>query len=123
MRPEQVRRIDENTEIILIKGLPPLRMSKVKYYSDRILRRILHGTGRLPEPKPITQEIAASATPLQWEHKGEEIEGTSNGEYFADNEVDTFSPDPIALGDGEKYLDLADQDQCRADIKPELQLR
>ncbi|PBB29721.1 MULTISPECIES: hypothetical protein [Mesorhizobium] len=51
----------------------------------------------MPEPTPITQQVAASATPLQWEQKGEEIESTSNRGYFAANQADTFSPHPIAL--------------------------
>ncbi len=40
-----------------------------------------------------------------------------NGGYFAACEADTSPPDPIALGHGEKYLDLADQDQCRVQLE------
>ncbi|CUX65404.1 Protein virD4 [Agrobacterium tumefaciens str. Kerr 14] len=51
LRSEQVRVIDDSTEIVLIKGQPPLRMHKVKYYSDRILKRLFEAqTGPLPEP-------------------------------------------------------------------------
>ncbi|WP_217577455.1 type IV secretion system ATPase VirD4 [Mesorhizobium sp. GbtcB19] len=54
LRPEQVRLIDENRQIVLIKGRPPLLMPKVKYYSDRVLKRIFEDqTGPLPEPEPI----------------------------------------------------------------------
>ncbi|MGY4382371.1 type IV secretory pathway TraG/TraD family ATPase VirD4 [Bradyrhizobium sp. i1.3.6] len=83
MRPEQVRLIPENREIVLIKGQPPLQMPKVKYYSDRILRRIFESqTGRLPEPKPITQQVAASVTPLQCGQEEEEVVGTSDRGFF-----------------------------------------
>ncbi|WP_314963911.1 type IV secretion system ATPase VirD4 [Bradyrhizobium cosmicum] len=122
MRPEQVRLIAENSEIVLIKGQPPLQMPKVKYYSDRILRRIFESqTGRLPEPKPITQQVAASVTPLQCGQEGEEVVGTSDRGLFAVNQAETFAPDPIALGHGEKYLDLADQDADKCRVRHELE--
>lgn len=55
MRPEQVRLLDDDKQIVLIKGQPPLQMPKVKYYEDRILRRIFESqTGELPEPEPIS---------------------------------------------------------------------
>jgi type IV secretion system protein VirD4 len=54
LRPEQVRLIDDSTQIVLIKGQPPLLTKKVKYYSDRVLKRIFESqTGPLPEPEPI----------------------------------------------------------------------
>lgn len=54
MRPEQVRIIDDNTEIVLIKGQPPVRLHKVKFYSDRILKKLFDAQrGPLPEPEPI----------------------------------------------------------------------
>lgn len=64
LRPEQVRLIDEDTEIVLIKGQPPLRLRKVKYYSDRVLRRLFEAqTGPLPEPPAISiQPLAVVAT-------------------------------------------------------------
>ncbi|RZN13696.1 type IV secretion system ATPase VirD4 [Bradyrhizobium sp. Leo121] len=111
MRPEQVRLIDENSEIVLIKGQPPLQMPKVKYYSDRILRRIFESqTGRLPEPKPITQQVAASAKPLQCVQEREEIVCTSDRGCFAVNQADTFATDSINLAHGENYLDVVDKD-------------
>ncbi|MPR11046.1 type IV secretion system ATPase VirD4 [Microvirga tunisiensis] len=54
LRPEQVRLIDDNKQIVLIKGQPPLQMDKVKYYSDRHLKPIFESqSGALPEPDPI----------------------------------------------------------------------
>ncbi|PBB15438.1 type IV secretion system protein VirD4 [Mesorhizobium loti] len=57
LRPEQVRLLDDDYEIVLIKGLPPLRLRKVRYFSDRILKRIFESqAGALPEPAPLTIE-------------------------------------------------------------------
>ncbi|RVL88215.1 type IV secretion system ATPase VirD4 [Sinorhizobium meliloti] len=54
LRPEQVRLIDDNKQIVLIKGQPPLQLDKVKYYCDRHLKRIFDAqTGTLPEPDPV----------------------------------------------------------------------
>ncbi|RAZ82188.1 type IV secretion system protein VirD4 [Mesorhizobium hawassense] len=54
LRPEQVRLLDEEDEIVLIKGRPPMRLKKVRYYSDRILKRIFESQiGALPEPAPL----------------------------------------------------------------------
>ncbi len=55
LRPEQVRLLNDEYEIVLIKGLPPLQLRKVRYFSDRILKRIFESqTGALPEPVPLT---------------------------------------------------------------------
>ncbi|WP_085033610.1 type IV secretion system ATPase VirD4 [Ensifer aridi] len=54
LRPQQVRLMDDNKQVVLIKGQPPLQMEKVKYYSDRHLKPIFEAqTGALPEPDPI----------------------------------------------------------------------
>ncbi|THK34141.1 type IV secretion system protein VirD4 [Ensifer sp. MPMI2T] len=54
LRPQQVRLMDDNKQVVLIKGHPPLQMEKVKYYSDRHLKPIFESqTGALPEPDPI----------------------------------------------------------------------
>ncbi|NSZ19496.1 type IV secretion system ATPase VirD4 (plasmid) [Agrobacterium vitis] len=61
LRPEQVRLIDDDRQIVLIKGQPPLHMHKVKYYADRHLKRIFEGQrGELPEPEPLS----LTATPF-----------------------------------------------------------
>ncbi|QPB24858.1 type IV secretion system ATPase VirD4 [Rhizobium sp. 007] len=59
LRPEQVRLLDDKCQIVLIKGQPPLQLRKVRYYSDRALKRIFENqTGGLPEPARliITEE-------------------------------------------------------------------
>ncbi|MCO5966704.1 type IV secretion system ATPase VirD4 [Sinorhizobium meliloti] len=54
LRPEQVRLLPDKYEIVLIKGQPPLQLQKVRYYSDRALKRIFESqTGDLPEPAPL----------------------------------------------------------------------
>lgn len=54
LRPEQVRLLPDKYEIVLIKGQPPLQLQKVRYYSDRALKRIFESqTGDLPEPVPL----------------------------------------------------------------------
>ncbi|PND18024.1 type IV secretion system protein VirD4 [Ensifer sp. MMN_5] len=54
LRPEQVRLLPDKYQIVLIKGQPPLQLRKVRYYSDRALKRIFDSqTGRLPEPAPL----------------------------------------------------------------------
>ncbi|MCZ7448301.1 type IV secretion system ATPase VirD4 [Rhizobium rhizogenes] len=51
LRPEQVRLLDDKSEIVLIKGQPPLKLRKVQYYTDRMLRRLFERQiGSLPEP-------------------------------------------------------------------------
>ncbi|WP_209606517.1 type IV secretion system ATPase VirD4 [Sinorhizobium kostiense] len=55
LRPEQVRLLDDECQIVLIKGKPPLKLKKVRYYSDRMLKRIFESqTGGLPEPACLT---------------------------------------------------------------------
>lgn len=54
LRPEQVRLLDDDHEIVLIKGRPPVRLRKIKFYADRILKPIFEAQqGPLPEPAPI----------------------------------------------------------------------
>ncbi|MBO9126482.1 MULTISPECIES: type IV secretion system ATPase VirD4 [Rhizobium] len=54
LRAEQVRLLDDNYEIVLIKGQPPLKLRKVRYYSDLILKRIFESQqGSLPEPASL----------------------------------------------------------------------
>lgn len=54
LRPEQVRLLPDEYQIVLIKGQPPLQLRKVRYYSDRALKRLFDSqTGRLPEPEPL----------------------------------------------------------------------
>lgn len=64
LRPEQVRLVDDATEIVLIKGKPPLRLPKVKYYADRSLKRVFaRQSGPLPEPPPLQLQITPVPQP------------------------------------------------------------
>lgn len=64
LRPEQVRLIADDKQIVLVKGQPPLHMHKVKYYSDRRLKKIFNAqTGPLPMPDPLPLLAAPVFTP------------------------------------------------------------
>jgi len=75
IRPEQIRLLDEDTQIVLIKGQPPLKMPKVKYYADRILKKLYNAQkGPLPDApvqvfdpgvdvSPLAEKAAADAAP------------------------------------------------------------
>ncbi|WP_339151190.1 type IV secretion system ATPase VirD4 (plasmid) [Rhizobium sp. T1473] len=66
LRPEQVRLIEDDMEIVLIKGKPPLRLKKVKYYSDRVLKRIFDSqSGVLPEPEPLDLATIYAGAPAK----------------------------------------------------------
>ncbi|WP_117195889.1 type IV secretion system ATPase VirD4 [Rhizobium terrae] len=66
MRPEQVRIMDDHTQIVLIKGQSPLKMRKIKYYSDRILKRLFDAqTGPLPEPEPLNGHLIEPGPAVQ----------------------------------------------------------
>jgi type IV secretion system protein VirD4 len=59
LRPEQIRLLDDDTQIVLVKGQPPMRMPKIKYYADRIIKRIFEAQrGPLPEPPSMSREAA-----------------------------------------------------------------
>ena len=63
IRPEQVRLLDDDTQIVLVKGQPPLKMPKVKYYADRVLKKLFFAQkGPLPEPEAI--EPTATVQPI-----------------------------------------------------------
>ncbi|RZS76848.1 type IV secretion system protein VirD4 [Phyllobacterium myrsinacearum] len=73
LRPEQVRLLDDDTEVVLIKGQPPIRLPKVKYYADHRLKRIFEsqqGAWPLPPvPAPvseITEEPAEAPSPEEY---------------------------------------------------------
>jgi type IV secretion system protein VirD4 len=54
VRAEQIRLLDEHSQIVLIKGRAPLHLRKVIYYRDRMLKRLFESqTGPLPEPEPL----------------------------------------------------------------------
>lgn len=54
IRPEQIRLLDERKQIILIKGEPPVMIDKVRFYKDRILKKLFDDQhGELPEPPSL----------------------------------------------------------------------
>lgn len=78
IRPEQVRLIDDQTQIVLVKGHPPLRMPKVKYYEDRILKRIFESqTGPLPQPEPLQLTLEQPAFLAGLNEPGKASENTT----------------------------------------------
>jgi len=111
LRPEQVRLIDEDSEIVLIKGRPPLLLPKVKYYSDRFLKRIFEGqTGPLPEPEPI---VRPAATPLPVQQTAEAGGGASTDSAGG---VDGAIADGPAVNPGQEtktYFDSEPDEEYR----------
>jgi type IV secretion system protein VirD4 len=68
LRPEQIRLLDDDTEIVLIKGQPPMKLPKIKYYSDKVIGPIFRAQkGPLPEPLTIEEDVErrAKMTPKQ----------------------------------------------------------
>ena len=66
IRPEQVRLLDEGTEIVLIKGKPAVRLNKLKYYEDRVLKRIFESQeGPMPEPDILPLASLAAAETVE----------------------------------------------------------
>ena len=108
MRPEQVRLVDDNKQIVLIKGQPPLHMHKVKYYSDRKLKRIFEGqAGDLPEPEPIPLN---AATPFQIALKEEPAPENGDGE-LAHQDEDITEPDYEEEDEGDDGFDFDDMEE------------
>ena len=130
LRPEQVRLIDDDRQIVLIKGQPPLHMHKVKYYADRHLKRIFEGqTGELPEPEPLSLVatpfvIAPKAPPAETLPAPNEPaippEGVDEEEPFDEEEEigDEEDPDEAFEGeDGEDAFSIA-VDETPLSAKP-----
>ncbi len=105
MRPEQIRLVDDDKQIVLIKGKPPLHMHKVKYYADRKLKRIFEGQkGDLPEPDPIPLE----ATPFQIDLKAEPAQPAPKEEIEEDHDD---HPEPAPPDYDEEDYDGIDYDE------------
>ena len=65
IRPEQIRLLDEDTEIVLIKGQPPMKIPKVKFYADRILKRLYNAQkGPLPDAPIQVFDPGVDVSPL-----------------------------------------------------------
>lgn len=115
LRPEQVRLIDENNQIVLIKGCPPLRLRKVKYYEDRVLRRIFESQrGLLPEPK-----ILVPLTVNDRVGNPQETQRRSGNEYAAE-ERKPQDQDGLSQNEAESEggYSLANQEYSEGDGKP-----
>lgn len=112
LRPEQVRLIDDNKQIVLVKGQPPLHMHKVKYYADRRLKRIFNAqTGPLPLPDPVIPNATPFPTAMlpQVFKNDEEIAGEHET-------ADGFDPQPKDVSfsvsrDGRETEERAAEDQ------------
>lgn len=96
IRPEQVRLLDDDMQIVLIKGQSPMKMHKIKYYADRNLKRIFESQkGALPEPEPLgdyqnivvpAQQAAAPELELDEEASAViDIEPSEQREYSSDD--------------------------------------
>ena len=65
IRPEQIRLLDDATQIVLIKGQRPLKMPKVRFYADRILKKLYDAQeGPLPEAPVQTYDPGVDVAPL-----------------------------------------------------------
>jgi len=102
MRPEQVRLVDDNKQIVLIKGRPPLHMDKVKFYADRHLKRLFEAQkGELPEPAPLpthaaTEEFTISAPPPAPQAEKVQQYGSDFDEPNVDDDYQFAVPPPAS---------------------------
>ncbi|MBY5827875.1 type IV secretion system ATPase VirD4 [Rhizobium leguminosarum] len=88
LRPEQVRLLDDNTEVVLIKGQPAVRLPKVKYYADRRLRRIFESQeGSWPLPP-----VPGVGAPLQPGTIMSSADGSENLANMDDISYDDVEP-------------------------------
>ncbi|MEO0910554.1 MAG: type IV secretory system conjugative DNA transfer family protein, partial [Pseudomonadota bacterium] len=58
IRPEEIRLLPNNEEIVLLIGEPPLRLQKIRYYEDKVFKKAFEqqkGDLPLPEALPITR--------------------------------------------------------------------
>ena len=109
LRPEQVRLLEDDMQIVLVKGQPPLKMHKVKYYADRRLKRLFDDQkGPLPEPDPISLTAEPTAPIVLKEDPGEEAPESS--EVSADDSFD-HDIELVAQHDAEASVDDMSRDQ------------
>jgi len=98
LRPEQVRLIDESMQIVLIKGQPPLHLKKVKYYEDKILKRIFEGqTGELPEPEVLVIPDSEPVVSLDYVDERDAKEEATNSGVTLEEEDE----EPLFIRDSE----------------------
>jgi type IV secretion system protein VirD4 len=61
IRPEALRRLGDDTTVVLAQGRDPAKVRKVRYYEDRELWPIFEGqSGPLPEPPPLPNLLSAA---------------------------------------------------------------
>jgi type IV secretion system protein VirD4 len=130
LRPEQVRLLDDDTEIVLIKGQPPVRLPKVKYYSDRRLKPIFEsqqGAWPLPpalviETIPETKNAALTEEPhVIPEENTFNLGQDEVGSSFEDELPSTPPPDYMSLGGSEGSALMANHDDIGHDDTAEEQ--
>ncbi len=76
IRPEQIRLLDEDLEIVLIKGEPPLLINKVRFYKDKVLKRLFADQSG-PFPEPAARSLKPATSP-EAENKTQQIESASS---------------------------------------------
>ncbi|MCP1200609.1 type IV secretion system ATPase VirD4 [Notoacmeibacter sp. MSK16QG-6] len=112
LRPEQVRLLEDDMQIVLVKGQPPMKMHKVKYYADRYLKPLFEGqAGPLPQPDPIP--LTAETTPPVMLKEQEEAGRRDDEEIIDDDDdfdaaIDDNESDEIA-----PTADAAQEDDTR----------
>ncbi len=63
IRPEEIRLLPDDDMIILVKGQSPVRLKKVRFFMDKVLKRIYEAqTGDLLEPDIAEERTALKAT-------------------------------------------------------------
>ncbi|MBX4899729.1 MULTISPECIES: type IV secretion system ATPase VirD4 [Rhizobium] len=110
LRPEQVRLLDDNTEVVLIKGQPAVRLSKVKYYADRRLKRIFEsqqGSWPLP-PVPGADVPVKPATDMSSAYGSENL-----------SNIDDMSNDGIQTLCGQTLTSFPAQDADSSLVVPQ----
>lgn len=108
LRAEQVRLLDDNYQIVLIKGQPPLKLRKIRYYSDLILKRIFESQrGSLPEPASLTLPEDANHANDGPAQRGADttLQAPAQIEQVYQGEVESFRSGSMA--DGEDKVAIA----------------
>lgn len=84
IRPEEIRLLPDDEMLILVKGQSPLKLKKIRYYEDNILKKIFDKqSGDLPLPNSVEIQISSlfsesENTPIS-EDKDTDSEPSSSG--------------------------------------------
>lgn len=108
IRPEALRRLAGDEVVILYRNGNPIRAKKVRYFEDRVLRKIFEGQGgALPQPEPLAHENsvreAAGPPAASEEGRGAE-EQTSPQLVMDDRRPEDAKPDLEAVRAGAQGL-------------------